>query len=108
MIRDNLHIKSFDVALNLRIPTNFTYPKDKKNIAAWTTKFSQLSEETTDVDLLRTYNAYKKLFKLAKTKSKLISVEGSKTGEISFVFSFNKFASYAFFIRQIGYFTDNR
>ena len=108
MIQDNLRIHSLDVALALRVPQNFVYPQDEKQIASWVALFAALSKETTDVDMLRTYNAYWKLFKIARSKAKLKSITTLESGELVFTFKFRNLTNYSFFVKQVGHFTDNR
>lgn len=108
MIKDNLRIDSLDASLALRIPENFVYPEGDKNITSWIALFSELSKNTTDVDMLRTYNAYWKLFKIARSKSKLKSIKTLDNGEIIFTFKFRNLTNYSFFVKQVGHFTDNR
>ena len=108
MIKDNLRIQSLEVSLALRIPENFVYPENADQISSWVALFANLSKETSDVDMLRTYNAYWKLFKIARSKAKIKSVTTLDSGEIVFTFKFRNLTNLSFFVRQVGHFTDNR
>ena len=108
MIQDNLRIRSLDVELGIRIPENFVYPTNPDQISSWIVLFSNLSKETSDPDKLRIYNAFWKLFKIARSKAKIKSFSCAEDGEITFVFTFRNLTNYSFFVKQVGHFTDNR
>ena len=108
MIKDNLRIYSLDVSLALRITENFIFPDKTNDIPSWIALFRKLSSTTTDADRLRLYNAYAKLFKIAKSKAKLTSVNALTNYELVFTFKFRNLSNYSFFVKQIDNFTDNR
>lgn len=106
MIRDNLGIQSYDVTVSLRIPKNFTYPKIEKQTSLWVAIFKQLRDSETDPDMIRTYIAYWKLFKIANSKATIKSVTRAENGELVFTFAFKNFSQCHFFIRQITRFIE--
>ena len=108
MIQDNMHIQSLDVVLSLKIPENFVYPEKETQLSGWIALFSDFLKSTDDPDMLRLYNAYWKLFKIARSKAKLKTVQTVGNGEIIFTLAFKNLTNYSFFVKQVGHFTDNR
>ena len=106
MIRDNLGIQSYDVTLSLRIPKSFIYPKLEKQTSLWVAIFKELKNNESDPDMIRTYIAYWKLFKIANSKATIKSVTRMENGELIFTSAFKNFSQYHFFVRQINRFIE--